>query len=79
MTVRCGAASYQRPASPTSTLREPDRRAESRIAGPPSTTSYMSLSGQTGNVTPVSSSETVHRRRAMAVSWDCLLERASSG
>src|SRR5260370_27381322 len=35
--------------------------------------------GQTGNVTPVSSSETVHRRRWMAVSWDWLLEWASFG
>jgi hypothetical protein len=37
-------------------------------------TSCMSLSGQTGNVIPVSSSETVHRRRWMAVSWDRPLE-----
>jgi DNA-directed RNA polymerase specialized sigma24 family protein len=35
--------------------------------------------GQTGNVTPVSSSETVHRRRWMAVSWDCPLDSASFG
>ena len=35
--------------------------------------------GQTGNVTPVSSSETVHRRRWRAVSWDCPLEWASFG
>ena len=35
--------------------------------------------GQTGNVTPVSSSETVHRRRWVAVSRDCRLEWASSG
>jgi len=35
--------------------------------------------GQTGKVTPVSSSETVHRRRPMAVSRDCRLERASFG
>src|SRR5260370_13861819 len=34
---------------------------------------------QTGNVTPVSSSETVHRRRWRAVSRDCPLERARSG
>ena len=32
-----------------------------------------------GNVTPVSSSETVHRRRWMAVSWDCPLDSASFG
>ena len=35
--------------------------------------------GQTGNVTPVSSSETVHRRSWMAVSWDRPLEWASFG
>jgi hypothetical protein len=35
--------------------------------------------GQTGNVTPVSSSETVHRRRWMVVSRDCRLEWASFG
>ena len=35
--------------------------------------------GQTGKVTPVSCSETVHRRRWMAVSWDCRLDSASSG
>src|SRR5262245_5634080 len=35
--------------------------------------------GQTGKVTPVSSSETVHRRRWVAVSWDCPPEWASSG
>src|SRR5712691_5195433 len=37
------------------------------------------LPGQTGNVTPVSSSETVHKRRWMAVSRDCLLDSASFG
>ena len=36
----------------------------------------LSLPGQTGNVTPVSSSEIVHRRRWLAVSWDCRLEWA---
>src|SRR5947207_5223333 len=36
-------------------------------------------SGSTGNLTPVSSSETVQRRRWMAVSWDCLLDSASFG
>src|SRR5260370_41574329 len=35
--------------------------------------------GQTGNVTPVSSSETVHRRRWMAVSRDRPLDSASFG
>jgi hypothetical protein len=35
--------------------------------------------GQTGKVTPVSSSETAHRRRWMAVSRDCRLDRASFG
>ena len=34
--------------------------------------------GQTGNVTPVSSSR-LHRRRWMAVSWDCPLDSASLG
>ena len=42
-------------------------------------TGHSSFPGQTGNVTPVSSSETAHRRRWIAVSWDCPLEWASFG
>jgi hypothetical protein len=57
-----------------------DQWVQGIACGPPSTTtSCLSLSGQTGNVTPVSSSETVHRRRWMAVSWDCPLEWANFG
>src|SRR5216683_4426835 len=77
---RGGAAGYQLRRKSSSAVLTWPRWVQEMACGPPSTTtSCMSLSGQTGKVTPVSSSEAVHRRRWMAVSWDRPLEWASLG
>ena len=62
----------------TTQERSPARLADS-IVFAPLMISVSRTPGQTGNVIPVSSSETVHRRRWMVVSWDCLLDAASFG